>query len=59
MTQLAESLVHVFHDGIIVTHEEKIVYSNKQTKQLVKPKETLVETLEGLLPLDGGENLWQ
>jgi len=32
VTQLTESLVHVFHDGIIVTHEQDIVYCNKQTR---------------------------
>jgi len=33
--------VHVFHDGIIVTHEEDIVYSNKQTRQILDVKEAL------------------
>lgn len=55
MTQLTESLVHVFHDGIIVTHQEDIVYSNKQTRQILDvtrnlSDEELIQTVKGLVP---------
>ena len=58
--------MHVFHDGIIMTHEESIVYSNNQTRQILEVKENLsdarlIQTVKGLVPqeADGpGENLW-
>ena len=34
VSKLFQSLVRVYHDGILLTHDSKLVYSNKQLSQI-------------------------